>query len=87
MGEALGYDFNSVEITCEVYSPKAHSSIESDQEIIRQGLAKLFKGEISLPMDVKTFPADPQFIQTQLQLQQLLIDWLSGKQAVKITSA
>jgi hypothetical protein len=38
-------------------------------------------------MDVKTFPADPQFIQRQLQLQQLLIDWLSGKQAVKITSA
>lgn len=87
MGEALGYKFNSVEISRELYSPKAHSTIESDQEIIRQGLAKLFKGEIALPMDVKTFPADPRFVQMQAEIQQLLMDWLSGKRAVKIARA
>ena len=53
------YEFNRVEISKEIYAPEGHYVIESDQEIIRRGLAKLFSGEFAIPMDVKSIPADP----------------------------
>ena len=63
MASALGYKFNSVEISRELYSPKGHAAIEGDQEIIRKGLAKVVRGEMALPMAVTSFPADPQIIE------------------------
>ncbi|HEY8095972.1 MAG TPA: hypothetical protein VIE65_07710 [Methylobacter sp.] len=41
-------------------------------------VAKLFKGEIARPMDVKGFPDDPQFVQNQCELQRGLLGWLAG---------
>lgn len=83
----LGYKFTKLEIRKEVYAPKLHGDIETDQTIIRQGLAKLFKGEFAVPMDVQSFPADPNFIQNQIALQRSLIDWLDGKRVVKVQSS
>jgi hypothetical protein len=80
----LGYNFNKVEISREVYSPRAHAQTQHEQDIIRQGLAKLFRGEISLPMDVKGFPVDPQFVQNQNELQKRLLSWLAGEHSVKV---
>jgi hypothetical protein len=85
MGAALGYRFNSVEISRELYSPKGHAAIESDQEIIRRGLAKMFRGELAIPMDVKTFPVDENFVANQLGLQKGLLDWLGGQRSVRVT--
>lgn len=84
MGAALGYQFNSVEISRELYSPKGHAAIESDQEIIRRGLARIFKGEIAFPMDVKSFPADPTMLQNQAALQIQMLRWLAGETGVKV---
>jgi hypothetical protein len=87
MGEALGYEFNSVEISRELYSPKGHAAIESDQEIIRRGLARVFTGGMAFPMDVKSFPVDPTVLQTQAKLQAQLSRWLSGELSVKVEVA
>ena len=84
MSSALGYQFNSVEISRELYSPKGHAAIEGDQEIIRRGLARVFRGEIAFPMDVKSFPADPQFIQNQMELQKRLLKCLDEDGNLKI---
>lgn len=84
MALALGYRFNSVEIKRELYSPRGHAAIEGDQEIIRQGFAKLFKGELSLPMDVKSFPSDPEFIQGQIEIQRRLLKCLDESGNLKV---
>ena len=81
MASFLGYNFNQVEISREVYSPKAHAQIQNEQDIIRQGFAKLFRGEIALPMDVKV---DPQFAHNQIELQKHLLVWLASKCSVKV---
>jgi hypothetical protein len=84
MGAALGYQFNSVEISRELYSPRGHAAIESDQEIIRKGLARVFRGEMAFPMDVKSFPADPAILQNQTALQIQMLRWLAGESGVKV---
>lgn len=53
---AQNFDFNSVDLKRAVYSPVAHGTIETDQEAIRVGLAKLLKGEVALPMRVVNLP-------------------------------
>ncbi len=62
----------------------AHVTIESQNEIIRVGLSRIFRGEAALPLDIKTFPADPAFIKRQGELQEQLLSWLEGQRAVKV---
>ena len=52
MSTLLRYDFDAVEIK-KVYAPQGHAAIESDQEAIRQGLAALFKGQVTLPVEIR----------------------------------
>jgi len=84
MAKTLNYNFTSVEISREIYSPKAHAQIETEQKLIREGLAAIFRGERSFPMDVKTFPSDPKFLEKQIDLQEKLTTWLSGDATVKV---
>ncbi|MBU6418355.1 MAG: hypothetical protein KGQ79_01335 [Proteobacteria bacterium] len=51
MGKSLGYDFNDVSLKRGVYFPQGHVDESTDQLAIRQGLAKLMKGE--KPLDIK----------------------------------
>jgi hypothetical protein len=48
MAKEVGYGFNKVEIKNEIYSPRKHGDIETDQDIIRRGLALLLSGSRSL---------------------------------------
>jgi hypothetical protein len=80
----LGYGFTDLELKREVYFPTAHAQMQTEQDFIRQGLAKLFKGEIALPMDIKTLPADPAVLAGQEELRKLLSKWLDGASSVKV---
>lgn len=84
MAVFLGYEFNTVEIANEIYSPKGHAWIETDQEIIRKGLAQLLSGQIALPMEVKSFPSDPAALEEQEELRRLLLRWLNGDASVAV---
>lgn len=84
MSKFLGYKFNLVELSKEVYSPKGHHWIESDQEIIRRGLAKMFTGDFSIPMDVRSFPVDNNALIEQEQIRKATLKWLAGDSAVGI---
>jgi hypothetical protein len=84
MAVFLGYNFNRVEISREVYWPSGHARIEADQQIIREGMAKLFRGEFSIPVDVKAFPAEARALEEQEDLRRLLLKWLRGEQSVKV---
>jgi hypothetical protein len=84
MSQYLGYDFSKSQINKDVYRPKAHDEIETDQIAVWQGLAKLLKGEISIPMSVRDFPSDPEALRRQEELREQLVEWLSGKRVVKV---
>lgn len=60
MGELLKYDLDAVQIEREAYSPMAHGQAAAEQDLIRQGLAAIFKGDTTLPMSVKQMPVDSE---------------------------
>jgi hypothetical protein len=62
MGKFLKYRIDRVEVENGIYFPKGHGQALDDQEIIRQGLVKILKGDASLPLDVKNMPADPEMV-------------------------
>jgi hypothetical protein len=70
IGAYVGYEFTVVEMKREFYAPVGHATVESEQDLIRQGFAKLFKGEASLPLAVREMPVDAEF-------RALLVKWLT----------
>lgn len=88
ISQFLGYGFNRAQLQRDIYSPRAHGELENEQTVIRKGLVRLFNGETVLPMAVKEFPAtaDDQFLENQATVQRLLLEWLEGQRAVKVSS-
>lgn len=84
MAEYLGYEFNTVEIANEVYIPQGHAWIQSDQDLIRRGLALLLSGQLALPMDVRSLPTDQTNLAEQDELRKLLLRWLNGEATVSV---
>ncbi|WP_199053939.1 DUF6680 family protein [Aquitalea sp. ASV15] len=60
MGGLLKYDLDTVQIEREAYSPIAHAQAAADQDLVRQGLAAIFRGEKTFPMSVERMPTDPE---------------------------
>jgi len=87
LSQALEYQFTKVELQREVYSPRAHATVEDDQEVIRRGMSALFRGEAAFPLDIKTFPTSPEVVEKQAQIQDLLLAWLAGQASVKVDVA
>jgi hypothetical protein len=89
ISQFLGYKFSRPQLARDIYNPKAHGELETEQAIIRQGLAKLFKGEAIFPMAVKEFPAtaDQQTLANQAAIQKALLEWLQGERAVRVSDA
>ncbi len=50
MSIRMGFNFNKVDIKRGHYYPKGYGDIESEQMIIRQGFAKIFKNEAFFPI-------------------------------------
>ncbi len=76
MGRCLDYDFDPVELEREFYAPKGHTTIASDQEVIREGLAAVFRGDKPLPMAVVAFPGDPEYLAQLKAVLAKLDGWL-----------
>ena len=60
MGKSLKYEFDEVHIKKGIYAPEAHSQMENEQQMVRQGLISLLQGEKPLKMEVVHFPVAPQ---------------------------
>lgn len=74
MSQFLGYNFSKAQIKRDIYSPRAHGDLETEQTIIRKGLVALFRGEIALPMAVKEFPATEPTPEMQAAILKLLAE-------------
>lgn len=81
---ALKYNFTKLEIQREIYSPKGHATIEAENEAIRQGMSKIFRGEAAFPLDIKSFATDPALIAKQQEIQAKLLLWLDGERKVRV---
>lgn len=85
MSQFLGYSFSKTQLARDIYSPRAHGDLETEQTIIRRGLVNLFSGEFALPLAVKEFPAsDPGNAELQAALQQVLTAALQGKKPLAL---
>jgi hypothetical protein len=60
MAAELGYKYTAVELKHDFYNPVLHSTIEAEQTAIRAGLAKVLSGQGGIPVEVKSFPGDPE---------------------------
>ncbi len=56
MSQALGYDFDEVQLKRDCYRPKGHGELEEQQYAIRSGVVDLLAGKRSLPMAVTYCP-------------------------------
>lgn len=79
MAKRLDYGFDPLQVKNEIYAPRGHFEIETDQEAIRRGVAELMKGERTLPLEVRSIAQDPIATERVLALQDALAKWLSGE--------
>lgn len=79
MSQFLGYNFSKAQIKRDIYSPRAHGDLETEQTIIRRGLVGLFRGEIALPMAVKEFPATEPSPELQAAILKILAEAQQAK--------
>ncbi|MCQ1573797.1 DUF6680 family protein [Neorhizobium galegae] len=56
MAPTVGYEFSKVEISREIYSPKAHEELEAHQQIIREGIVRILSGSAALPVEIHNGP-------------------------------
>ena len=60
MSVELGYTYDRVHLKRSTYIPLAHTSIEKEQQLLRQALLSLTSGNHPLKMDVVSFPFDSE---------------------------
>jgi len=70
MAQALGYDFDRVQIMRGIYYPRGHGELEERQRTILIGLERVLSGQQPLPMNVVNFPVDPIIAEAQRALLQ-----------------
>lgn len=56
MSQALGYDFDEVQLKRDCYRPVAHGDIENEQHKIRKAMVDVFEGSRPLPIAVTYLP-------------------------------
>lgn len=56
MGDALGYNFDVVDINKGIYAPKAHAVVELEQQQFRKGVIDFLHGESSVKMEITNMP-------------------------------
>lgn len=84
MSTALGYEFNKVTIKRGGYYPQGHADESAANAAVRNGFAKMMKGEFALPMNVVGFPVSQEAIDSQKAINSALLKTLSGEAPLKI---
>lgn len=56
MSQALGYDFDEVQLKRDCYRPKGHGDIEEQQYLVRAGVVEILKGNKSLNVHLTNVP-------------------------------
>ena len=84
LAQALGYEFNQVELKRGAYYPQGHVDEGEARLAIRDGLNRLLSGKQAVKMEVTSFPISQDALAKQLEVQQALLELLFGNRALKI---
>lgn len=84
MAKRLDYGFDPLQLKNEIYAPRGHFDLETEQQTIRRGVVELMKGERTLPLEVRSIAQDPEMVKRIAALQDALIAWLDGKTAPRV---
>ncbi len=82
----FGFAFDKVQLRRGVYSPRAHSEAENQQQAIQAHLLKLLAGNAPLKMDVVGFPVSQDALDRQQALQELLLKALSPDTGIPVVT-
>lgn len=84
MSKALGYTFDKTHIKRTGYTPVRYSDVEFEQDFIRRSLVKLFLGDNSLPIEIRTPPTEDGQISSEEHLRRLLIEYYEENKPIKV---
>ncbi|NIF28864.1 hypothetical protein F3J44_21090 [Pantoea sp. Tr-811] len=84
MAADLGLRYDRILLRNGAYIPKGLADMESEQHQLRQLALKVLSGDQPVSMRVTEFPSDPDFAQSQVNLQEGLARVLSGQTTVGV---
>jgi hypothetical protein len=79
MAKSLKYGFDPLQLKNEIYAPRGHIELETDQQTIRRGVVELIEGKRTLPLEVRSIAQDEEMAKAMRSLYASLDDWLKGK--------
>jgi len=84
IGSKVGYQFNVAEMN-RIYFPNAHSELDEQQTFVRKAIVGLLKGDISLPVEIKAAPPNPEAVALQNELTAKMLKAYSKDGSLKVT--
>ncbi len=85
MGKSLGYDFDEVHIKKGIYSPEGHARVEDENNLLRRGLLRLIYGDVTLKMDIKSFPIGEEEAKEQKEIRKSIKELLDGDRELPVS--
>jgi hypothetical protein len=85
MGKPLGYYFDEVHVKRGIYTPQAHTVIETEMHLIRNGLVRLLHGQSNLKMDVINIPVTEEFVNEQNEFRKGLRELINGQRNLRVS--
>jgi hypothetical protein len=84
MSQALGFDFDRVQLKREIYYPRGQGEIEAQNQLIRRGFVRVLSGEQPIPMNVVGFPVSKEAAELQTKVQEQYLKAISGEAALHV---
>lgn len=84
MSKALGYTFDKTHIKRTAYTPVRYSDVEFEQDVIRRSLVKLFLGDGSIPIELRSPASEGDQPTSEEYLRHLLIEHYEGNKPIKV---
>ena len=84
MSKALGYTFDKTHIKRTAYTPVRYSDVEFEHDIIRRSLVKLFLGNGSIPIEIRSPTTQGDQPTSEEHLRRLLIEHYEGNKPIKV---
>ena len=85
LARSLGYEFTTVQLKRGIYYPRGHYDLLTAQVALRDMIVKLSNGAWHIPLAIREFPVSQDAIKLQTDVQQALLEALSGRTPLKVT--
>ena len=72
MGDSLGQETERTQTERKIYLTTYSTRVDTDWDTIRTGLATILSGNAAFPMNVVSFPSDPETLKAQAEYMQLI---------------